>query len=53
MTGRVLISTHDLPRAGALRAGFEKAGYETDLVTPTERLRPAGSAAGWWLPSKN
>jgi DNA-binding NtrC family response regulator len=45
MSGRVLISTHDLPRAGALRAGFEEAGYETDLVTPGEKLRPDGSAA--------
>ena len=45
MSGRVLISTHDLPRAGALRDGFEKAGYETDLVTPTEKLRGDGGAA--------
>ena len=37
--GRVLISTHDLERAGALRSGFEEAGYATDLVTPNERLR--------------
>ena len=37
-TDRVLISTHDLPRAGALREGFKKAGYTTELVTPTERL---------------
>jgi len=36
--GRVLISTHDLPRAGALRSGFETAGYDTELVTPDERL---------------
>jgi DNA-binding NtrC family response regulator len=39
MIGRVLISTHDLPRAGALRTSFESAGYDTDLVTPGERLR--------------
>ena len=38
MIGRVLISTHDLPRAGALRKRFDSAGYETDLVTPGERL---------------
>jgi transcriptional regulator with PAS, ATPase and Fis domain len=37
-TDRVLISTHDLPKAGALRDGFEQAGYATDLVTPGERL---------------
>ena len=36
--GRVLISTHDLPMAGALRTRFEGAGYDTDLVTPSERL---------------
>jgi len=34
----VLISTHDLARAGALRDAFGKAGYGTDLVTPTEDL---------------
>jgi DNA-binding NtrC family response regulator len=45
MRGRVLISTHDLPRAGAFRAGFEAEGYETDLVTPGERLKADGSAA--------
>jgi DNA-binding NtrC family response regulator len=36
--GRVLISTHDLPKAGALRDGFAAAGYTTDLVTPDEEL---------------
>ena len=35
---RVLISTHDLPLAGELRDGFSEAGYDTDLVTPSERL---------------
>ena len=45
MTGRVLISTHDLPRAGALRTGFDDAGYETDLVTPGEKLRAHRTAA--------
>jgi DNA-binding NtrC family response regulator len=34
----VLISTHDLPKAGAVRDGFTAAGYATDLVTPGERL---------------
>ena len=37
---RVLISTHDLPKAGAVRSGFEKAGYEAELVTQGERLAP-------------
>ena len=37
---RVLISTHDLPRAGALRDGFREVGYDTDLVTPDEWLGP-------------
>ena len=35
---RVLISTHDLARAGQLRDGFKSAGYSTDLVTPDEEL---------------
>ena len=34
----VLISTHDLSRAGALRDGLKAAGYRTDLVTPEEEL---------------
>ncbi len=34
----VLVSTHDLARAGDLRRGFEDAGYSTDLVTPEEDL---------------
>ena len=37
--GRVLISTHNLSKAGALRDGFKKAGYETDLVTANESLQ--------------
>ena len=37
---RVLISTHDLPKAGAVREAFAKAGYDTDLVTSGERLTP-------------
>jgi len=41
----VLISTHDLPKAGALRTGFEDAGYATDLVTPDERLKVDDGAA--------
>ncbi|MEM7417865.1 MAG: sigma-54 dependent transcriptional regulator [Gemmatimonadota bacterium] len=41
----VLISTHDLPVAGVLREGFEAAGYDTDLVTPTESLTPDDGAA--------
>ena len=37
--GRVLVSTHNLERAGALRTAFEKAGYTVDLVTPDEDVR--------------
>ncbi|MHC4937332.1 MAG: sigma 54-interacting transcriptional regulator [Planctomycetota bacterium] len=44
--GRVLISTHELPTAGQLREGFEEAGYETELVTPGEKLPDDGGA---WL----
>ena len=36
--GCVLISTHNLPVAGELRTRFEEVGYETDLVTPTEKI---------------
>jgi DNA-binding NtrC family response regulator len=35
---KVLVSTHDLPVAGAVRDGFTRAGYTTELVTPNERL---------------
>jgi DNA-binding NtrC family response regulator len=35
---RVLISTHDLAKAGALREAFAGAGYATELVTPGENL---------------
>jgi DNA-binding NtrC family response regulator len=45
MNAHVLISTHDLPRAGELRLGFEAAGYDTDLVTPAERLGADDGAA--------
>ena len=34
----VLISTHDLPRAGALREAFTRSGYGVDLVTAGETL---------------
>ena len=37
--GRVLVSTHNLERAGELRTAFEKAGYTVDLVTPDEDVR--------------
>jgi transcriptional regulator with PAS, ATPase and Fis domain len=40
----VLISTHDLPEAGALRDAFKDEGYATELVTPDERLSPASDA---------
>lgn len=34
--GRVIVSTHNLKRAGALREAFQAAGYEVELVTPDE-----------------
>jgi DNA-binding NtrC family response regulator len=34
----ILISTHDLPRAGALRTAFVGAGFDVDLVTPDESI---------------
>ncbi|MCG6956254.1 MAG: sigma-54 dependent transcriptional regulator [Gemmatimonadetes bacterium] len=39
----VLISTHDLARAGPLREAFGRAGYATDLVTPDETLDAGGT----------
>jgi len=42
---RVLISTHDLPKAGALRDAFAAAGWATDLVTPDETLSSEPGAA--------
>ncbi|MDX1492710.1 MAG: sigma-54 dependent transcriptional regulator [Longimicrobiales bacterium] len=47
MTDRadVLISTHDLPRAGDLKKGFEEAGYATELVTPDETITDQDDAA--------
>ncbi|NJD18056.1 MAG: AAA family ATPase [Gemmatimonadetes bacterium] len=39
----VLISTHDLARAGALREAFTRAGYGSDLVTPDEMLDREGA----------
>ncbi|HSG09820.1 MAG TPA: sigma-54 dependent transcriptional regulator [Longimicrobiales bacterium] len=39
----VLISTHDLNRAGSLREAFHRAGYGTDLVTPAEALTSEGT----------
>jgi len=44
-TARVLISTHDLPKAGSLRDAFGEVGYQTELVTPGERLTPDGDSA--------
>ncbi|SVC85922.1 uncharacterized protein METZ01_LOCUS338776, partial [marine metagenome] len=35
---RVLISTHDLQRAGKLRGLFENIGYQVELVTPEEDI---------------
>jgi DNA-binding NtrC family response regulator len=39
--GRILVSTHDLPRAGELRSAFEDEGYEVELVTAGEALTPS------------
>ncbi len=39
----VLVSTHDLPRAGALREAFARAGYACELVTPGETLSLDGA----------
>ncbi len=36
--GRVLVSTHDLKRAGAFRATLQEVGYAVELVTPEEEL---------------
>ncbi|MEJ2542424.1 MAG: hypothetical protein P8188_21120, partial [Gemmatimonadota bacterium] len=36
--GKILISTHDLEVAGALRTAFQEAGYAVELVTPQEDL---------------
>jgi DNA-binding NtrC family response regulator len=38
MTGKVLVSTHDLEVAGPLRDAFRTAGYKVELVTPSEDL---------------
>jgi DNA-binding NtrC family response regulator len=34
----ILVSTHDLPRAGALRTAFREADFSVELVTPDEDL---------------
>ncbi|HEX9885879.1 MAG TPA: sigma-54 dependent transcriptional regulator [Longimicrobiales bacterium] len=44
MKDTVLVSTHDLPRAGRLRKAFEAEGYAVDLVTPDEDLAGVGEA---------
>ena len=36
--GGVLVSTHDLKRAGAFRATLQEVGYAVELVTPEEEL---------------
>ncbi len=40
MKDTVLISTHDLRTAGALRGAFVSSGYRVELVTPHEELDP-------------
>ena len=42
---RILVSTHDLARAGELKSGFIAAGYRVELVTPDERLSRSSGAA--------
>jgi len=42
---RILVSTHDLPLAGKLRAGFEREGYDVELVTPAEQLTRQSASA--------
>ena len=44
MNERVLISTHDLERAGALRKAFQEEGHPVELVTPDEDIE--GREAG-------
>ena len=36
MSERVLVSTHELPKAGSLRIAFKSEGYAVELVTPEE-----------------
>ena len=36
---RILVSTHDLQRAGELREAFRSEGYEVEFVTPGEDIR--------------
>jgi len=36
--GRILVSTHHLETAGALRDAFEEEGYGVELVTPDETI---------------
>jgi DNA-binding NtrC family response regulator len=38
VSGRILVSTHDLQRAGRLRDAFRDEGYTVELVTPAEDL---------------
>ena len=38
MAGTVLVTTHDLPLAGGLRAGFRRQGYAVELFTATEEV---------------
>ena len=41
MKERVLISTHDLERAGALRDAFQEHDFTVELVTSREVLDPS------------
>jgi DNA-binding NtrC family response regulator len=40
----VLVSTHELPLAGALRDGFRDEGYRVELVTPGESIEDSEDA---------
>jgi len=52
MSDRILISTHDLEQAGALRAVFADDGFRVELVTPDEDISGVDDArllivTGW------
>jgi DNA-binding NtrC family response regulator len=44
MTDRILVSTHDLQKAGRLREHFRDEGYRVELVTPGEEIEDREAA---------